>query len=214
VLIADDHVLTRAGLRALLADAPDFEIVGEASTGAHVVSVSRSLQPDLLLMDIRMREMDGLQAIRVLRQACPRTTVLIVSMLEDPELLLDAIRAGAAGYVLKNASESDLLTAMREALAGNLPVDRRMVLDILRHIAGSGEVRSTSTDRFSSREREVLGLLGRGCTNRQIAEHLVISLSTVKAHVEHILAKLGVNDRTQAAVRAVQSGYVRADGAR
>ncbi len=210
VVIVDDHLLTRAGLRAVLADAPDFEIIGEARTGAAAVDISLSLRPDLVLMDVRMPEMDGLQATRVLKEACPGVTVLMLTMLEDAEVLLDAIRVGAAGYVLKNAGETELLAAMREALAGNLPVDRHLVRDVLRRVAAQPSAPTTRSDRFSNREREVLGLLARGGSNREIAEQLQISASTVKVHVEHILAKLEVSDRTQAAVRAVQLGYTRA----
>lgn len=136
-------------------------------------------------------------------------TVLMLTMLEDAEVLLDAVRAGAAGYVLKNSSETELLAAMREALAGNLPVDRHLVRDVLRRVAAEPSSPTAPSDRFSNREREVLGLLARGGSNREIAQQLDISASTVKVHVEHILAKLGVSDRTQAAVRAVQLGYVR-----
>jgi two-component system, NarL family, response regulator LiaR len=211
ILIADDHVLTRAGLRAVLADDPEFELVGEAINGGEAVDLTRSLQPDLVLMDVRMPDMDGLQATRILKQASPTTTVLILSMFEDAELLLEAVKAGAAGYVLKNASEPELRAAMSDALAGNFPVDRHLVRDVLRRVASSArsvQVPVAPPALLSSREREVLELLARGCTNREIAEQLVITSSTVKVHVEHILAKLGVSDRTQAAVQAIELGYV------
>jgi DNA-binding NarL/FixJ family response regulator len=210
ILIADDHVLTRAGLRAVLADDPQFELVGEAINGGEAVEQSRALQPDLVLMDVRMPDMDGLQATRILKQASPTTTVLILSMFEDAELLLEAVKAGAAGYVLKNASEPELRAAMSDALAGNFPVDRHLVRDVLRRVANEKPAARPSPppDLLSSREREVLELLARGCTNREIAEQLVITSSTVKVHVEHILAKLGVSDRTQAAVHAIELGYV------
>jgi DNA-binding NarL/FixJ family response regulator len=131
-------------------------------------------------------------------------------MFEDPELLLEAVKAGAAGYVLKNASEEELRTAMSDALAGNFPVDRHLVRDVLRRVANEAPAPPPAAppDVLSSREREVLELLARGCTNREIAEQLVITSSTVKVHVEHILAKLGVSDRTQAAVQAFELGYV------
>jgi DNA-binding NarL/FixJ family response regulator len=211
VVLADDHLVTRAGLRAVLADDPDFEVVGEANSGARAVAMSRSLRPDLVLMDVRMPDMDGVQATRLLKETLPNTTILILSMLEDPELLLEALKAGAAGYVLKSASESDLRVAMRDALAGNLPVDRHLVRDVLWRLATESPEPSppiAATNLLSGREREVLELLARGCTNREIAEQLVISASTVKVHVEHILDKLDVSDRTQAAVQAIQLGYV------
>jgi DNA-binding NarL/FixJ family response regulator len=198
-------------LRAVLADDLDFDVVGEASTGAQAVAMSRSLRPDLVLMDLRMPEMDGLQATRLLKETLPATTVLMLSMLEDAGLALEALKAGAAGYVLKNAGEAELRGAMRDALAGNLLVDRSLVRDVLWRVASDAppaQPQTVEQDGLSSRERQVLDLLTSGCTNRQIAERLVISSSTVKVHVEHILAKLGVGDRTQAAVRAIQLGYV------
>lgn len=216
IVIADDHLLTRAGLRAVLAQDPEFDLVGEAINGAQAVALSRSLQPDLVLMDVRMPDMDGLQATRILKEASPKTTVLILSMFEDAELLLEAVKAGAAGYLLKNASEADLRAAISDALAGNFPVDRHMVRDVLRRFAVDAPAapQTAPADLLSSREREVLELLARGCTNREIAEQLVITSSTVKVHVEHILAKLGVSDRTQAAVAAFELGYVTPDRAR
>jgi DNA-binding NarL/FixJ family response regulator len=212
ILVVDDHLLTRAGLRAVLADDPEFELVGEAINGDEGVAMSRALEPDLVLMDVRMPDMDGLQATRVLKQASPTTMVLILSMFEDAELLLEAVKAGAAGYVLKNASEEDLRAAMSDALAGNFPVDRHLVRDVLRRVAGEMPRPPVAPPEvLSAREREVLELLARGCTNREIAEQLVITSSTVKVHVEHILAKLGVSDRTQAAVQAFELGYVTPD---
>jgi DNA-binding NarL/FixJ family response regulator len=216
IVVADDHLLTRAGLRAVLADDPEFELVGEASNGGEAVALSRSLQPDLVLMDVRMPDMDGLQATRVVKQLSPTTLVLILSMFEDAELLLEAVKAGAAGYVLKTATEADLRAAMSDALAGNFPVDRHLVRDVLRRVANERPAPPAPTppDLLSSREREVLVLLARGCTNREIAEQLVITSSTVKVHVEHILSKLGVSDRTQAAVQAIELGYVTRDRSR
>jgi DNA-binding NarL/FixJ family response regulator len=210
ILVVDDHLLTRAGLRAVLADDPAFELVGEAINGDEGVALSRALRPDLVLMDVRMPDMDGLEATRVLKQASPTTPVLILSMFEDAALLLEAVKAGAAGYVLKTASEEDLRAAMSEALAGNFPVDRHLVRDVLRRVARETPAPPplAPSGLLSGREREVLELLARGCTNREIAEQLVITASTVKVHVEHILAKLGVSDRTQAAVQAYELGYV------
>jgi DNA-binding NarL/FixJ family response regulator len=210
ILVVDDHLLTRAGLRAVLADDPEYELVGEAINGGQGVALSRLLQPDLVLMDVRMPDMDGLEATRVLKQASPTTPVLILSMFEDAELLLEAVKAGAAGYVLKTVSEEDLRAAMSEALAGNFPVDRHLVRDVLQRVAREAPTAPpvAQPDLLSGREREVLELLARGCTNREIAEQLVITASTVKVHVEHILAKLGVSDRTQAAVQAFELGYV------
>jgi DNA-binding NarL/FixJ family response regulator len=210
VLVADDHALTRAGLRALLAEDPDLELVGEATTGREAVALTQSLRPDLVLMDVRMPDTDGLEATRALKQTDPMTTVLILSMFEDAELLIEAVKAGAAGYVLKTASESGLRSAMWDALAGNFPVDQHLAREVLRRVANDIAPAQPVPPAgvLSAREREVLELLTRGFTNREIAERLIITQSTVKVHVEHILAKLGVSDRTQAAVRAIELGYV------
>ena len=216
IVIADDHLLTRAGLRAVLGEDPEFELVGEAINGAQAVELSRALRPDMVLMDVRMPDMDGLQATRILKEASPTTTVLILTMFEDAEMLLESVKAGAAGYVLKNATEAELRAAMSDALAGNFPVDRHMVRDVLRRVASETPAPPPPAppDLLSGREREVLELVARGCTNREIAEQLVITSSTVKVHVEHILTKLGVSDRTQAAVQAFERGYVTADRGR
>jgi DNA-binding NarL/FixJ family response regulator len=211
MVIADDHELTRAGLRTVLAQEPGLELVGEACNGREAVELARLLQPDLVLMDVRMPDIDGLQATQMVKQVSPMTTVLILSMFEDAEVLLEAVRAGAAGYVLKDLSEDALRNAVWEALAGGLPVDQYLAREVLLRLAseqppaGPGVPRP---DPLSAREREVLGLLARGYTNREIGEQLVITQHTVKVHVEHILAKLEVSDRTQAAVKAIELGYI------
>jgi DNA-binding NarL/FixJ family response regulator len=213
VIVADDHLLTRAGLRAVLTGDSDFDLVGEAANGGEVIALCRSLRPDLILMDVRMPDMDGVEATRAIKRACPLTTVLILSMFEDPELLLAAVRAGAAGYVLKGSSEAALRAAMSDALAGNFPIDPHLVRDVMRRVAAdtTASVAVAEPDLLSAREHQVLVLLARGYTNREIAEQLVITPSTVKVHVEHILAKLGVSDRTQAAVQAIELGYITAE---
>jgi DNA-binding NarL/FixJ family response regulator len=211
IVIADDHDLTRAGLRSVLAQDPALELVGEARTGREAVDLARALQPDLVLMDVRMPDIDGLQATQMIKRASPMTTVLILSMFEDAEVLLEAVRAGAAGYVLKALSEAALREAVWDALAGNLPVDQYLAREVLVRIAreqAPARPNIPRTDPLSAREREVLLLLARGYTNREIAEQLTITPHTVKVHVEHILAKLEVSDRTQAAVRAIELGYV------
>jgi len=213
ILIADDHELTRAGLRAILTVDPRLELVGEADNGLQAVDLATALQPDLVLMDMRMPHMDGLSATRALKQTCPMTTVLILSMFDDVDLLLEAVKAGAAGYVLKASTEQEVVSALWEALDGNLPVDQGMAREVLRRLAQqqAPAPAAPSRTRLSPREQEVLDRLARGLTNREIAEELIITSNTVKIHVEHILAKLGVSDRTQAAVRAIELGYVKPD---
>jgi DNA-binding NarL/FixJ family response regulator len=215
ILIADDDRLTRAGLRLVLGQEADMELVGEARDGAEAVDLARQLKPDLVLMDLRMPNMDGLEATRELRSNGLTRSVLILSMVEDPDLLLEAVRAGAVGYVLKSADEAELRFAVRQALAGELAVDPPMT----REMAGRGggqraaPARANSTpasaNPLSPREQQVLRLLALGKTNREIAADLTITQHTVKVHVEHILAKLQVSHRTQAAVRAMELGYLR-----
>jgi len=214
ILLVDDHELTRAGIRMVLGQDPSLEVVGEASNGFEAVELVRTLQPDLVLLDLMMPRMDGLDTLREVKRISPMTSVLILSMFEDVDTLLEAVRAGAAGYVLKTGDESQLRSAVLEALAGDLSVDQRLTREVLLRLATEHRpappqpAAAPPADRLSAREREVLGLLARGYTNPEIARELFITPHTVKIHVEHILSKLGVSDRTQAAVRAIELGYV------
>jgi two-component system, NarL family, response regulator LiaR len=216
VLVADDHELTRAGLRGILADDPGLDLIGEASEGREAVALAQALQPDLVLMDLRMPGLDGLEATRMLKRVSPMTSVLVLSMFEDTELLVAAVKAGAAGYVLKTASEVALRSAIWEVLAGGLAVDQHLARKVLLRLASEQPPKPapSPSDLLSAREHEVLRLVARGHTNREIAEDLIITSNTVKIHVEHILAKLGVSDRTQAAVRAIELGYITPDYSR
>ena len=202
--------MVRAGMRSILRAEPHLQLVGEASGGAEAVKMATTLQPDLVLMDVRMPGMDGLQATRALKQTCPMTSVLILTMFEDVDLLLDAIKAGAAGYVLKEASAADVRSAVWEALDGNFPVAPQLARQVLGRLSNEHHDRSPvdPAPRLSEREQEVLERLARGQSNREIGEELIIAPNTVKKHVEHILAKLGVSDRTQAAMRAIELGYL------
>lgn len=210
ILVVDDHDSTRAGLRMVIAEDPFLEIVGEARTGREAIELVRKLQPDLALMDLRMPDLDGLEATRIIKQSNPMTSVLVLTGFEDSQSLMQAVKAGAAGYVLKSSSESSVRLAIWEALRGELPVDTRLAREVLRRLAEEQlpQMRTPAADILSPREREVVQLLARGHTNREIGEALVITPNTVKIHVEHILAKFGASDRTQAAVRAIELGYV------
>lgn len=215
LLIADDHALLRAGTRAVLEREPDLEVVGEAADGREALELCRSLRPDLVLMDVSMPGMDGISATRAIKAESPKIGVLILTAHNDHDLLLDAIRAGAAGFVLKGVGPADLVGAIRATLEGESPVDQELVWRLLRRLADEDEPRPQPSSEPSAierspaasltpRELEVLRHLAEGQTNRQIAGELHLSLSTVKRNLERIIAKLGVSDRTQAAVKAVE----------
>lgn len=209
IIIADDHELARLGLRTMLVPEPDLEVVGEAATGREAVAMSRELQPDLVLMDIRMPDLDGLVATRAIKEVHPRTSILIVTLSEDPDYLLEALRVGAAGYVLKDASRREVVDAVRQVLSGESPLDPKLSAQLIRRLASrTRESSAARGDEPTHREMEVLRLVAEGKTNAEIAHSLFISVGTVKVHVERIIDKLGVSDRTQAAVRAVELGYI------
>jgi DNA-binding NarL/FixJ family response regulator len=278
ILIADDHALVREGLRTMLSGEVDLEVVAEANDGQQALALCRELRPHLVLMDVRMPVMDGLAATRKIKDEMPKTSVMMVTMHENPDYLFEAVKAGAAGYVLKDASGERLLSAVRRTLEGESPLNQELAMRLLVRIAresggssgegtggGSGERsgrlfpeasaatpeegsrnegeplashplatgpeasrpeathpgahqagsggsgRSRRTEQMESltpREVEVLRLLSQGQTNPQIARNLLVSRGTVKIHVQHIISKLGVSDRTQAAVRAIEAGIL------
>ncbi|HEU5100292.1 MAG TPA: response regulator transcription factor [Roseiflexaceae bacterium] len=211
MIIADDHELARAGLRNMLESDRGLRLVGEATNGREAVVLCRELQPDLALLDVRMPDMDGLAATREIRQACPQTCVLIVTTHANPDYLLAALKAGAAGYVLKDVTRQDLLNTIRRVLRGEAVLSKDIDTQALQRLAGQPTGPASATpERLTPREREVLEHIVEGHTNREIARQLSLSVGTVKIHVEHIIAKLGVADRTQAAVRAVERGLLRA----
>jgi DNA-binding NarL/FixJ family response regulator len=207
LVIADDHELARAGLRSMLAGERGLEIIGEATTGREALSLCRRLQPDLVLMDVRMPEMDGLAATRAIKDECPQVRVIVVTMHENPDYLLEALKAGAAGYVLKDATQREVVGAVRQVLRGESLLNAEVATRLLRRLAEeTARPHEAPLAQLTPREVEVLRLLAQGLTNREIAARLIVSVGTVKVHVERILAKLGVSDRTQAAVRAVTLG--------
>jgi DNA-binding NarL/FixJ family response regulator len=216
LVIADDHDLARAGLHTMLTGQRGLELVGEAKNGREALELCHRLQPDLALLDVRMPEMDGLTTCRNIKKECPATSVILVTIHENPEYLLEALKAGAAGYIFKDTTHDELLTAVRRVLRGESILNKDIVVRVLRHLAEQTSSQQAESppeqlsppERLSPREHEVLELLTQGQTNREIAQHLTVSVSTVKNHVEHILAKLGVSDRTQAAVRAIELGLL------
>jgi DNA-binding NarL/FixJ family response regulator len=208
VVIADDHPLFRDGLRALIAVEPDLELVGEATTGQEAVDVVSRLQPDVVLMDIQMPDLGGIDASRAITAASPATGVLIVSMFEDEHLIVAAVRAGARGYVLKGARQDEVLRAIRAVGDGEAIFSRGIASRLLESVNTTQPLVAPPTvfPELSEREREVLQLLARGEKNAAIAQRLVLSPKTVRNHVSTILRKLQVLDRTQAAVRARDAG--------
>jgi DNA-binding NarL/FixJ family response regulator len=278
ILIADDHALVREGLRTMLSGEDGIEVIAEAHDGQQALDVCRDLKPDLVLMDVRMPVMDGLEATKKIKQEMPKTSVMMVTMHENPDYLFEAVKAGAAGYVLKDASGERLLGAVRRTLEGESPLNQELAMRLLvrlsreshgssgkgtgggsgersgrlspgasaatpeggsredgeplashpvatgseaslpeathpgAHQAGSGgsgqSRRTEQMESLTPREVEVLRLLSQGQTNPQIAQNLLVSRGTVKIHVQHIISKLGVSDRTQAAVRAIESGIL------
>jgi DNA-binding NarL/FixJ family response regulator len=275
LLIADDHALVREGLRTMLSGEEGIEVIAEAKDGRQALTLCRELHPHLVLMDVRMPVMDGLEATKRIKDEMPKTSVMMVTMHENPDYLFEAVKAGAAGYVLKDASGERLLSAVRRTLEGESPLNQELAMRLLRrlsresgvtskegtggrpgersgrappgasgttpeegtteegeplasrpeatgsetsqpdvshpgaHQAGSGQSREVEQiASLTPREVEVLKLLSQGQTNPQIAQNLLVSRGTVKIHVQHIISKLGVSDRTQAAVRAIESGIL------
>ncbi len=225
LIIADDHDLVRSGLRSMLARQPDLEVVGEATNGQEALELCRRLQPDLVLMDVRMPEMDGLAATHAIKQEFPTIIVLIVTSYQNFDYLLEAIKVGAAGYILKDATQHELTTTVRKVLSGESLLDPQLVTQVLKQLGGKAQEEEEKSaepthkppekreepllpETFTSREVEVLRLLVRGQTNREIAQNLLLSVSSVKLHLRSLIKKLGVSDRVQAAVRAVELGLI------
>ena len=255
LLIADDHALVREGLRTMLSGEDGIEVIAEAKDGQQALTLCRELEPDLVLMDVRMPVMDGLEATRKIKQEMPKTSVMMVTMHENADYLFEAVKAGAAGYVLKDASGDRLLNAVKRTLDGESLLNQELAMRLLVRLSresgggsrgegsggatqetrekapeegasegeplashpgahqadsgGSGQSRGTEQmENLTPREIEVLKLLSQGQTNPQIAQNLLVSRGTVKIHVQHIISKLGVSDRTQAAVRAIEAGIL------
>ena len=228
VLIADDHGLVRDGYKLMLEREEDLEVVGEASNGREAVELCRKLRPEFVLMDVRMPEMDGLEATRAIKGEFPTTSVLVVTTYDNPDYLFEAIEAGAAGYVLKDAPKSQLLDAVRRTLGGESPLNQELAMQLISRFTREGGSKpnepesappppavrrrrgadAPALEALTPRELEVLQLLAQGKNNPQIAQELVISRLPAKTHVERIIRKLGVSDRTQAALRAIELGLV------
>jgi two-component system, NarL family, response regulator LiaR len=209
VLLVDDHAVVREGLRTFLELQDGIEVAGEAEDGAQGLEQATKLRPDVILMDLVMPRLDGVGAMRRLRSMHPEIRVVVLTSFLEDEHLLPALQAGAAGYLLKNAEPAELARAVRAAYAGEAIIDPTVAARLMRALADGDAPRSAEEDKLTRREREVLELIVGGRSNKRIALELGISEKTVKTHVGHVLAKLGVTDRTQAALLAVRDGLVR-----
>jgi two-component system, NarL family, response regulator LiaR len=208
VLLVDDHAVVREGLRNFLALQDGLEIVGEAGDGTEAIEQAQNLEPDVILMDLVMPGLDGIGAMRQLRVRAPGSRVIVLTSFLEDERVLPAIQAGAAGYLLKNVAPAELARAIRAAHAGEAIIDPTAAARLVHAIADDARPRVEPPERLTRRERDVLELIARGQSNKRIALELGISEKTVKTHVGHLLAKLGVTDRTQAALLAVEEGLV------
>ena len=207
VLLVDDHELVRQGVASMLAKAEDLTVVGEAKTGREAIETARKELPDVVLMDVRMPDMDGLEATRRIKEERSRTAVIMVTMHDNPAYLREAVRAGAAGYLLKDVSKDDLIDAIRQVATGGAFIESQMLKGMLSEMK-PGSTTAPAARNLTKREREILALVAEGLSNRETADKLVLSPETVKSHVAAILEKLNVSDRTQAAIYAVRNGLV------
>ena len=208
VVVADDHDLARAGLRSLLHGERGIEVAGEASTGEQALAVCRRVQPDLVLSDVRMPDLDGLALTRAIKRESPSTSVILFTMYESADYLVEALKSGASGYLLKGTPRDEIIDTIRKVLAGESVLHPEFVLELLRQMSVPSQPNAQPTTQLTRRERDVLQLIALGQTNREIADTLNLTVSTVKTHVEHVISKLNVSDRTQAAVRAIELGLV------
>lgn len=221
LVVIDDSELVREGFRRMLGGEPDLEVVGEATNGREGVALCRRLRPDLVLMDVRMPGMDGLEATREIKREQPETSILIVTTYESLDYLLAALKAGATGYILKDVPRSQLINAIRRVLDGDSPINQELAARLILYMSDGARTptepsppapeergEKSPLEELTPREHEVLQLLAQGKSNLQIAQHLGISRGTAKTHVQHIIHKLRASDRTQAVVRAIDLGLL------
>jgi two-component system response regulator NreC len=212
ILVVDDHAIVREGVRMILTKETDLEVVGEAADGQEALDLTKRLQPQVVVMDISMPGMGGIEATQTIRETFPTVQVLALTMHEDETYVFQLLRAGAAGYVLKRAAAQDLVQAVRAAAKGEAflypSVARKVVEDYLKRVE-AGEERERY-DGLTGREKEILTLIASGSSNQQIAEKLFISIKTVQTHRAHILEKLGLHDRTELVRYAIRKGLIEA----
>ena len=211
ILIVDDHAVVRAGLRMLLSADPELEIAGEAGDGAQALRLARDLAPDVVLMDISMPDMNGIEATRRIKELCPEVAVLALTMHEDDQYFFEMLAAGASGYVPKRAAPDDLISAIRAVKNGGMflfpSLARLLVSDYLQRSGHEGSA-GRPFDALTDREREVLVRIAQGLSNQQIANELVISIKTVNRHRENIMAKLNLHSRVELVHYAIEKGLI------
>ncbi|NBF04318.1 response regulator [Pseudomonas sp. Fl5BN2] len=208
LVLADDHEVTRTGFVALLAGNPEFEVVGQARDGEEALELCAQLHPDIAILDIRMPRLNGLGAARLLQQRQPGVKVVIFTMDDSPDHLEAAMAAGAVGYLLKDASRAEVIAALQRVAQGEEALNSAVSARLLRRMTERGNGQAPQAQPLTARERQVLGLVAGGFSNREIGEKLGITTGTAKAHVERVIGKLGAADRTQAAVRGMALGLV------
>ena len=214
VLLVDDHPVVREGLRTMLSTAPDIEIVAEAGDGVEALEKAKEHRPQVVLMDIRMPNVNGIEATRCIKSQLPSTSIIVLTVYGNDAYIVDAVRAGAGGYLLKDDSRDLLIHTIRAVNSGGMLIKSSLLREAVLSLSGASGARpkekpadSTALDELTPRERDVLLLLTRGRSNKEIGQALSISEDTAKKHVQAILLKLGVSDRTQAAVKAVRAGF-------
>ncbi len=211
VLIVDDHEVVRQGVRAYLEAQPDIEVVGEAASGDEAIDLAQEKIPDVVLMDLVMSGMDGVDATRRVKNISPRSQIVVLTSYHQDEYIFPALQAGAISYILKDVKMEELADAIRRAAIGEATIHPRVAARVIQEIRGSKKEEINPFTELTKRESEVIKLIAGGMSNSKIAEELVISENTVKGHVSNILSKLHLADRTQAAVYAWQKGIVRRD---
>lgn len=216
VVLADDQPLVRSGLRVIMADHPDLEVVGEAATGAEAVQLVGDLCPDVVVMDIRMPGMDGIEATRLITAGPATARVLVLTTFDEDDHVYGALRAGASGFMVKDMALDDILAAIRVVAAGDAliapGVTRRLIAEFAGRPAAAPARSPRRIEGITEREREVLTLVGRGRSNTEIAEDLFITVATAKSHVSRLLTKLGARDRVQLVITAYETGLVTPSG--
>lgn len=207
VLLVDDHTMVRKGMKALLSEYEDISVVGEASNGAEAIDAASRLEPDVILMDLAMPVMDGIEATRRIIADQPEQRILVLTSYPGDDQLLPAIKAGAMGYLVKDAQPEELVASIRSLRAGEPSFDPRTAWKFLREMSG-GEAPKKSSEVLSERETEVLRLLGQGKTDQEIGKQLVLTEVTIRTHISRVLSKLGLTNRVQAALYCVRTGLV------